>query len=94
MTSRFSDTEVPVFQACANQRLTLNAGETVAMAEWSTPTTTDNSGEIPSVTCAQHLASQNERVVNCTARDTSGNTANCIFTFTVIGKDDDQYLFR
>ena len=86
----FIDGEAPVLKDCpANQTLFVHNGESTVTADWSKPTATDNSGEIPTVTCDHDVASQFEigrNIVQCTAHDASGNKAVCWFKIDVIGK--------
>ncbi|XP_072016894.1 uncharacterized protein [Amphiura filiformis] len=84
------DSEEPVLSCTANQIANTTLGNRTATVVWHDPTATDNSGDIPTVTC--HPASGSDFVigqtpVTCTASDRNGNKANCSFYVDVIDNE-------
>ena len=59
-----------------------------AKLTWQTPETTDNSGNVPDVSCDPRSKTDfaiGQRVVTCVAVDGSGNKNNCSFLVNVTG---------
>ena len=55
---------------------------------WTDPQVTDNSGQIPTITCDTNFGSQfriGETEVTCQAVDPTGNQATCTFTVKIEG---------
>ena len=55
---------------------------------WNKPQVTDNSGQIPTITCDADSGSQfriGEKEVTCQAVDPTGNQATCSFTVKIEG---------
>ena len=86
----FADTEVPEFEVCPdNQTSDTQPGQAFAVAVWQDPTATDNSGNVPKVTCDPQSESEftiGQTLVTCEAVDSSGNNKTCDFQITVEGK--------
>ena len=62
-----------------NQSLTTSG---YVVATWQDPTATDNSGEVPKVTCSPPSGSTftlGHTAVTCEAKDNSGNIDRCSF---------------
>ena len=90
MKYKYLDKEAPVFEVCPdNQALNTQPGQAFAVATWQNPSATDNSGNLPKVTCDSQ--SENKFVIGqtsvvCEAVDSSGNNITCNFQITVEGK--------
>ena len=84
------DHEAPKFEICAfNQTLDTQPGQPIAVAFWQSPSATDNSGDIPDVTCDPQSRSKftiGQTLVTCEAIDSSGNNNTCSFHIHVNGK--------
>jgi hypothetical protein len=84
------DAEAPVITGCpGNMTQGTDAGLCSAVVTWTLPLASDNCG-IASFVCSHGPGMtfpKGVTVVNCLATDTSGNTAACSFTITVV--DDD-----
>ena len=77
---------------CCPSTFSIDSTVTAALT-WNNPNTTDNSGQVPTVTCSLESGSQFEigaTHVTCEALDSSGNQATCAFTVQVKG---DAYCF-
>ena len=86
----FIDVEAP--KICCPSEFSINSTMTAALI-WNRPKTTDNSGQVSTVTCSLESGSQFEigaTEVHCDALDSSGNQATCAFTVQVKG---DAYCF-
>ena len=63
-------------------------GQAFAVAVWQTPSATDNSGDVPEVTCDPQSGSEftiGQTLVTCKAVDSSGNINTCSFQIRVEG---------
>ena len=86
-TVTVNDTQAPSIVCPTNMIVKLNTGESSRAISYTTPAGNDN---CPGVLVACSPASGSTftpgaTTVNCTATDTSGNTANCSFTVTLQG---------
>ena len=91
MFFRFNlDTEDPTILSCpANQTKNTAPSQSTAIAVWTVPQATDNSGITPNVTCSFDSGSHfqiGQTEVVCEARDSSRNQAICTCVIEVIGK--------
>ena len=80
----FEDKEAPV---CPNIQ-TLNTQPGQAFAVWQGPSVTDNSGDMPEVTCDSQSGSNlaiGQTLVTCMVADNSGNNNTCNFRIDVEG---------
>ena len=87
----FVDKEAPEFKVCpGSQTLNTPPGQALAVAVWQDPSVnaTDNSGDMPEVTC-NLLSGSNftigQTLVTCEAVDKSGNNNTCSFLIRVEG---------
>ena len=85
----FIDNENPIFSTCQykNQQIDYDTCTTTFVN--NKPTATDNSGEV-SVTCNPKSGSTLEKgtiLIDCKARDPSGNQAVCSFEVISPGKE-------
>jgi uncharacterized repeat protein (TIGR01451 family) len=93
-----NDTQAPVIGACPTD-ITVNetsSGSGSAIVNYTTPTATDNSGNV-SVTCDQPSGSSftvagSPHLVTCTASDEAGLTSSCTFNVSVNGVTGDCSL--
>ena len=71
-----------------NQTVNIEASKAYASVSWTDPQVTDNSGQIPTITCDAVSGSQfgiGETEVTCQAVDPRGNQATCTFTVKIKG---------
>ena len=71
-----------------NQSLETNPGLPTAVAVWQDPNVTDNSGDMPNVTCNPVSGSKfpiGQTLVTCEAVDGNSNNNKCIFQLEVKG---------
>ena len=83
-----ADNEAPVITCPANQTFNNQPGQAHAAVVWTEPQVTDNSGQIPTITCDANSGSQfgiGETEVICRAVDSTGNQATCTFTVKIEG---------
>ena len=79
----FVDKEAPV---CPHNQ-TLNTQPGQPFAVWQGPSVTDNSGDVPGVTCDPQSESNftiGQTLVTCEAVDSSGNINTCRFQVRVV----------
>ena len=72
----------------ANQTLNSKPSQAYASVIWNDPQVTDNSGQIPTITCDADSGSQfriGETEVVCQAVDPTGNQATCTFSVKIEG---------
>ena len=87
----YTDKEVPNFEVCPdNQTLNTQPGQAFAVAFWqdSSINVSDNSGDMPNVTCNWLSGSRftiGQTLVTCKAIDSSGNINTCSFQILVEG---------
>ena len=85
----FPDIEAPVFDSdCSNITEETTPGASTAVVEWDTPSVTDNSVGVISVSCSPESGTTfnlDETVVTCDVSDSSDNTANCSFVVKIVG---------
>ena len=85
-----TDAEDPKIQNCPkNQTLDTNPGQPTAVVHWSDLNATDNSGQIPTVSCSAESGIKfeiGEAEVLCQAIDSIGNRDTCVFTLKIEGK--------
>ena len=84
----FTDNEDPVITCPANQTVNTELSQAHSSAVWADPQVTDNSGQIPTITCDAESGSQfeiGETEVICQAVDPAGNQATCTFTVEIKG---------
>ena len=82
----FIDVEAP--KMCCPISFFIDSAATAALT-WNKPTISDNSGQIPTVTCSPESGSQfmiGATGVVCRARDSSGNQGTCAFTVRIKGE--------
>ena len=76
--------------ACpVNQTVNTQPSKAYATVVWNEPQATDNSREIPTITCDANSGNQfeiGETEVICQAVDPTGNHATCTFTVKINGK--------
>ena len=85
----FTDHEAPVIVCPANQTLATDPSQAHAIVAWTDPHVTDNSRQIPNITCDVESGSQfglRETEVTCQIIDLAGNIATCMFTVKIEGK--------
>ena len=86
----FIDNENPILSTCPYQlNQQIDYDTCTATFVYNKPTATDNSGEA-SVTCSPLSGSSLEKgtiLIDCEARDPSGNQAVCSFEVIVPGKE-------
>ena len=86
----FVDEEAPVFKACPdNQTMDTQPGQAFAVATWQNISATDNSGNLPKITCDPQSGSNftiGQTMATCAAADSSGNINTCSFLIAVEGK--------
>ena len=79
--------------ACTvNRTVNTQPSQAYATVIWNDLQVTDNSGQIPTITCDAESGSQfriGETEVTCQAVDPTGNQATCSFTVKVEGKRSD-----
>ena len=83
------DQEAPVIACPVNRTVNTQTSQAYAHVVWTDPQVTDNSGEIPTMTCDADSGSQfriGETEVTCQAVDPTGNQATCTFTVEIEGK--------
>ena len=71
-----------------NQTVNTQPSQAYASVVWTDPQVTDNSGQIPTITCDAESGSQfgiGENKVICQAVDPTGNQATCTFTVKIEG---------
>ena len=76
-----------------NQTINTEPSKAYASVSWTDPQVTDNSGQIPTITCDAESGSQfdiGETGVTCQAVDPTGNQETCTFTVKIKGK---QFTF-
>ena len=82
-------TEVPVFRTCPiHQNINTDPGQPTAVATWSNPTATDNTGGIPHVNCYPESGTAfpiGLTKVTCHAKSINGLVATCDFDMVVTG---------
>ena len=74
-----------------NQTVNTEQSKAYAFVSWTDPQVTDNSGQIPTITCDAVSGNQfgiGETGVTCQAVDPTGNQATCTFTVNVKGNDN------
>ena len=84
-----TDAEAPIVTCPPDQTVNNDLNLQTATVVWSTPSATDNSNTVATVTCKEESGSSfaiGETKVICTAVDQPGNMATCAFTVSVIGK--------
>ena len=85
-----TDAEDPTIQNCpSNQSLETDLDKATAVVNWINPNATDNSTQLPTVTCDAESGSLfgiGETEVICEAVDFAGNRATCVFTVNIHGK--------
>ena len=72
-----------------NQSLEADIGKSTAVATWTDPQATDNSGQKSTIICSIESGSQFEiglTEVVCKALDATGNQATCAFTVEIKGE--------
>ena len=72
-----------------NQTVNTQPSKAYASVSWTDPQVTDNSGQIPTITCDAESGSQfgiGEAEVTCQAVDPTGNQATCTFTVKIKGR--------
>ena len=85
-----TDAEDPTIRTCpSNQSLETDFGKPTAVVSWTNVNATDNSRQLPAVTCDAESGSQfgiGKTEVICEAVDVAGNRATCMFTVNIQGK--------
>ena len=84
----FSDHEAPIIACPVNRTVNTEPSQAYATMVWTDPQATDNSGQIPTITCDADSGSNfeiGETEVICQAVDPTGNHATCKFTVKVEG---------
>ena len=84
----FSDNEAPVITCPVNQTINTELSQAHATVIWTDLQVTDNSGQIPTITCDHESGSQfaiGKNEVICQAVDPAGNKATCTFTVEIKG---------
>ncbi len=85
----FPITEVPVFGTCPiRQSINTDPGQPTAVANWTNPTATDNTGGIPHVNCYPQSGAAFPIGVNnvtCYAKSINGLVGSCGFDLIVTG---------
>ena len=72
-----------------NQTVNTEPNQAYAAVSWTNPQVTDNSGQIPTITCNGVSGSRfgiGETKVICEAIDPTGNSASCVFIVKIEGK--------
>ena len=83
-----TDLEAPKITCPGNQTVNTEPSQAYAPLVWTDPQVTENSGQIPTITCDAESGSQfriGETEVICQAQDPTGNQATCTFTVTIEG---------
>ncbi len=84
-----SYTDAPVFDSCPiRQNITTDSEQQSAVANWTNPTATDNTGAVPEVNCypeSGSVFSVGSTNVICYANSINGRVATCSFEVTVTG---------
>ena len=83
------DNEPPSLTCPSSIRTFVSADSSTAPVSYSVLNARDNSGGAPSVVCSPssgNVFRVGDRDVTCTATDESGNSNECSFKVTVIGK--------
>ena len=71
-----------------SQTVNTEPSKAYASVSWTDPQVTDNSGQIPTITCDAESGNQfgiGETEVTCQAVDPTGNQATCMFTVKING---------
>ncbi len=80
---------MPVFGTCSiHQSIIAEPGQLTAVATWTDPTATDNTGDIPHVNCYPESGaafSIGVTKVTCSAKSINGHRATCDFDVVVTG---------
>ena len=89
----------PTLNCSSDFTQTTDLGKSAALVVWETPSSSDNSGVVPHVSCnpaSNTTFSIGETGVNCTAIDNSGNKASCEFYVNIIGNANNvnYHLYR
>ena len=82
------DREAPKITCLGNQSIEADEDMPTALFTWKTPETSDNSGNVPVVSCYPQSGSYftiGQTIVTCEADDGHRNKANCSFQVNVIG---------
>ena len=82
------DNEAPSITCPENQSIKADEDMPSGLFTWQTPKTSDNSGNVPEVSCNPQSGTNftiGETVVTCEAVDGSKNTAECSFQVNVTG---------
>ena len=83
-----TDQEAPLIDCPTNQTVNTEPSQAYATVVWTDPQVTDNSGQIPTITCDAKSGSQfriGETEVIYQAVDPAGNLATCTFTVKIEG---------
>ena len=86
---RDTDIENPVITCPINQTIKSEQNKAHATVVWTDPQVTDNSGQVPTITCDAESGSQfgiGETEVTCQVVDPAGDQAMCMFTVSIYGK--------
>ena len=84
----FADLEAPMIVCPVNQTVNTEPGQAYSTVVWTDPQVTDNSKQIPTITCDADSGSDfkiGENEVTCQAVDPTGNQATCSFTVKIEG---------
>ena len=90
----FIDREAPIVTCPTNLDVNTEPSQANATVVYTNPEVSDNSGQIPTITCDVESGSQfgiGKTEVKCQAVDSAGNQANCTFTVTVEGNDNSLF---
>jgi hypothetical protein len=85
-TVTVTDNVAPVFSGCTNVSANTASNSCDAVVTYTQPTANDNCDGARTVVCSPTAGSvfpKGVTTVSCSASDTSGNPANCMFTVTV-----------
>ena len=82
--------EVPTFESCpTHQKITTDPGKLFAVATWTNPIATDNTGSIPQVNCYPESGAAfpiGITNVTCYAKSVNGGIGTCDFEIVVTGR--------
>ena len=84
-----TDIEDPAIQCPSNQNVETIFNKATAVAVWTEPEASDNSGQRPNVSCSIESGSHfviGKTEVTCQANDGFGNRAECRFSVEVKGR--------